>query len=195
MGYKTTIQLALIIISVVIIATYIKPEFETLKSTQDQAAEYQVALDNAASFQAEINRIESAIESIPSAQRAALDTYLPESVDTVAVMKDIVAIASRNQMQVTSVSSEGDESDTTADSTVAAQGQSFDIERNFVVDTSQFQLNVQGTYDKFKTFLADLERNKYPLEVVSAEFTTDTEGSLYDFSLTLETYSVTHSSN
>ena len=40
MGYKTTTQIILVIIAVVIMFTYVKPTFEKMTSTQEETGEY-----------------------------------------------------------------------------------------------------------------------------------------------------------
>ncbi len=89
MGSKITVQIALIVVSVVIIATYINPQFQTLKDTQDETTQYQEAVDNAESFLAELDRLQNQAADLSAAQLNALDEYLPNEIDPVTIMRDI----------------------------------------------------------------------------------------------------------
>lgn len=189
MGARTTIQIALIVISVIIIATFINPKFQVLKATQDETVEYQEALDNANSFQSELQRLQTQIDSFSFTQLSALETYLPDTVDPVVVMRDLAAIAEQVGLDVTSLATaEGFESRSA--NSVAAQGQAFEEERSSVtLATTQVILGVIGDYEQLKNFLNFVEQNKYPLRVTAMSFTASGD-VLFSVEFTIETYSL-----
>lgn len=182
MGYRTTVQILLIIVSVVIITTYIRPTFDEMRTTQDETKEYREALDNAAKFNQELQRLVNQANSFSATQRRALERYLPNNVDAIAVMRDIETIVENNRMALQSLTT--NESDASR-AFVSAQGQPEETDTQPQATT--FSVQVAGTYEQFKSLLQDFERNAYPLEAVSVHFSPG-DGSVYSFSLELETY-------
>ncbi len=192
MGYRSTVQIALIIISIVIITTYIKPAFESMQNTQDETKEFQNALDSAASFNAELQNLLNKADSFSTSERRELERYIPDSVDTIAVMRDIETIVANNNMILNTLSSESADVQTPG-RVVAVQSDGVDTQiakNNRDVISYQFSIGVTGTYEQFKILLQDFERNAYPLEAAEVSFAPDPESILYTFTVTLETYSL-----
>lgn len=189
---KTTIQLLLLIISSVIIMSYIKPTFESMQATQDETQEYRQALDNAAKFNQELARLVAAEQNMSTSERRAMERYLPNKIDPIGVMRDIQTIADNNEMSLIHVGTAQEEA---APFFVPAQGQD-PLEESQLVATA-FTVNVIGEYNSFKRFLQDLERNAYPLEITSLKFNSATQelGPLYSYQLVIETYAFDITSN
>ncbi|MDC1205536.1 hypothetical protein N8083_01675 [Candidatus Pacebacteria bacterium] len=186
MGYRSAIQIVLIIISIVIIVTYVQPTFEEVRSTQDETKEFQEALVSAKTFNTELQKLTAAASSFNEADLRALERYIPDTVDTIAVMRDIETIIQNNKMALTSLGSEASGLES-AEQISNAQGQTPSVNTQELY-VQQFEVSVAGTYDQFKLLLQDFERNAYPLEVQHITFSSG-EGSLYNFDITLETYS------
>ena len=154
MGYRSTIQIVLIIISVVIVMTYIKPTFESMQSTQEEVGEYQEALASAESFNAELQRLLSVANSFSTSERRALERYIPDTIDTIAVMRDIETIVENNDMLLSGLSA--DQSDSQSAGRVSAV-QNPDAEGipTYEVNPHVFTVGVTGTYSQFKSLLRD----------------------------------------
>lgn len=194
MGYKTTINLALIIISIVIGLTYVQPTFNEMKLTQDETAEYQEAIKNANSFTAELARLQGQLDRLNPADVAALAVYLPESVDAVAVMRDIKFIVESSLMSFEGVAAAAGDTALEPINVIGADDEEEDFSLRGAAEeteliTHQFTLTVTGSYTQLKSLLEAFERNEYPLEVVELNFSAG-EGSLLSYTLTLETYSL-----
>lgn len=184
MGARTTVQILLIIVSIVVIMTYIRPTFATMQETQNETKEYKGALDNAARFNAELERLVNTANSFSTTERRAIDRYLPPEVDMIGVMRDIETIIGNNRMQLSALQSEEAQANRNFRS---AQGQTTDDSPK--LNTETFLIQVTGTYDQFKSLLQDFERNAYPLEATVINFTTtENSNELYLFNMTLETY-------
>lgn len=181
---KTTIQLLLIIISGVIIASYVNPTFDSMRATQDETQEYREALDNAEKFNQELARLMDAANELTTSERQTLNRYLPNEIDTVAVMRDIETIANNNQMSIQNLSTVEEE---VMPFFIPAQGQP--QEERSALNATTFSVGLFGSYEAFKRFLRAIERNAYPLEVTSLQFSPTSEGSLYSYVLKLETFS------
>lgn len=182
---KTTIQLLLIIISGVIIASYISPTFDSMRATQDETQEYREALDNAEKFNQELTRLLNAANELTTSERQALTRYLPNEVDTISVMRDIETIANNNQMSILNLSTAEEE---VVPFFIPAQGQP--QEERSALNATTFSVGLFGSYEAFKRFLRDVERNAYPLEVTSLQFSSTNGSNLYSYVLKLETFSL-----
>ena len=199
LGYRSAVQIVLIIISVVIIVTYIKPAFSDMKATQDETAQYQKVLDTAQSYNSELQRLLSQANSFSTSEIRALERYLPDTVDPILVMRDIDIIVRNNGMNLDSVTSEDSVTSIGGSEAVGSNEEDFfdDIDssgsgqvsaqRGPDLFSQQFTLGVSGTYEQFKTLLQDFERNAYPLEVADLSFSAAEEND-FKFGLTLETY-------
>jgi hypothetical protein len=191
MGYKSTIQIVLVIVSIVIIVAYVKPTFEEMKTTQVETAVYQEALDNALVYSDELQKLSAEVKKFSASELRTLKRYIPDEIDAVSVMRDIEAIVRRNQM-VTELLEASDFGLREAGSMQSAQGQTDPDQEKISAGLSfgQFTLVTSGSYEQFKFLLQDFEKNAYPLEITSISFTPSVD-SLYTFSVVLETYSFT----
>ena len=189
MGNKAITQIILVVVSVVIITTYIKPAFEDMGNIRTEANEYQTALENANSYNNALQELYARANSFTISERRALDRYLPKKIDTVAVMRDVETIVRNNGMSLVALAStEIIESNKQEEKEKFVQGRP--VERSVLpVNTQRFSLSVSGTYGNFKSLLQDFERNAYPLSIAEMSILSKEEDR-YDFSLTLETYSL-----
>lgn len=188
MGYRSTIQIVLIIISLVIIFTYIRPTFTEMKETQIETEEYKVALRSAEAFKQELASLLSEVDRFSTSELRLLERYIPDEIDTIATMRDIETILNNNNMGLNSLTSESTEEQDPVMMN-PAQGQEFSNgNKSFELYVQTFELSASGTYEQFKMLLQDFEKNAYPLEISSIDFEPG-EGTLYTFDITLETYS------
>lgn len=188
MRSKAITQLALVIVSIVIIVTYIRPTFDDMERIRNEAETYQTALDNANSYNMKLRELYDQTNSFSVTERRVLNRFMPKEIDAIAVMRDIETIAQNHSIPLTALSSSDAVLGTVnTQQQTAAQGQV--IEKQLPVTVQKFQLNVSATYDQFKTFLHDLERNAYLLEVANLSV-EPSDDDLYSFGLTLEAYSL-----
>jgi len=208
MRFQAGLQIILLVTAVVIVFTVIKPKFDSIREAQVEALSYQSAVDNIGQYNARLQQLTDQAGAISAEELAALYRYLPESVDAVAVGRDINNIADKNGLLLLDVvPKDGVEIVVDAEAAPAtdpavrdpammrvegtyAEGQP--SRKSSVLMSHAFAVEVIGTYDSMKSMLEDLERNDYPLRVVEFSFGVDEEGSdLVEYSLVLETYSLT----
>ena len=183
MGYKSITQIALFIISLVVIFTYIKPTFIAMKSTQDEIFQYSDASDKATQLNAQLAQLLSAEKSFAREDLMALETYLPNTIDDMAVMADITAMAGRSNLKIIKLSS-GEL--ILPDEDVFFEGELIQSDGTVHVD---FTVEVSGGYDSLKQMLRLIEQNKYPLEIIDltiGEFIEDEERDVTSSLETLE---------
>lgn len=180
-------QIAIIILSVGIIVSYVKPTMDTVASHQDQIAIYQTERDKVREVNGKLSALVSQINSIDGDSQLRLLTYLPDEVDTIAVPRTLEAIALQSGMVLESVTHE--------DGGNGNQGASSDpqyvdegLSRDTPPDFDEFGVSLQGSYEQMKTFLRLLEQNEFPLEVASIEV-AQVETDVLSVVLTIRTYS------
>ena len=192
MGYRTITQIILIILSVIIIMTYIRPKFDDISKTQGETDKFRTAVERATEFNQRLQSLISQIESFSGGDVRKLEKFMPDTIDEVVVMRDIVTIAEANSLILDAIKAEGNVEPANP---TTIQGEAVSQTNVLTPLTSeQFLLTVTGTYVQFKKFLSDVERNAYPLEVVELSFETG-EGTLIQFDVTFEAYALTSSIN
>lgn len=167
MNFSSLTQIGLVIIAVAIIVTYINPAFADIKETQDTVYAYQDTLNKASEFNQKLNALMAQYQSFRPSDLDALDTYLPDAIDELQVMADLKAIADMSGITVTSLKAE--------DTEEAPQNVAYDdpaMQQAPQLTSRDFSIILSGPYRSLKQFLATIERNHYPLEVIALDFGT-----------------------
>ncbi len=158
-------QIALIVLSVGIIFTYITPTLDEVKKTQDTIGVYQTEQAKVSDVTAKLDQVASRLNSISTDDQRRLLTYMPDTVDTVAVPRDIKAIADKSGLILDQIKYVG------AEEPIANSGF---VDTSVIPTTPQdqnaaeahtFAVDFEASYEQVKQFLGDLEKNAYPLEV------------------------------
>lgn len=196
----------LLVVSVIIVFTVIKPKFSEISYYQNEMATYQTALDNIGRYNQRLQNLINQANAMSSEDRDNLFRYLPESVDSVAISRDIENMINNNKLILTEISTDEPQAVTSAaapTSEVLAptddMTDDLSVEGVAIVDSEisastsrlisqDFTVNVFGRYEDMKSFLKDLERNVYPLRLVEFEFTVEEDGPLVEYKLVLQTY-------
>ncbi|MDA8597069.1 hypothetical protein N9L26_01890, partial [Candidatus Pacebacteria bacterium] len=203
MGFRSLLPFILIITALVIIFTYIKPTYESMTETQAETAKYQVALERANSFNEELQRLLNSANRFSSSELRALERYIPDTIDVIAVMRDVETIVENNDMilaglaagevreaERTAARSQADFEPGLDDEELLGELPGSEVPLEITSPRAQdFTLSVTGSYEQLKLLLQDFERNAYPLEVTTLTFTPQEE-ELYTYDLTLETYAL-----
>lgn len=196
MGMQSIVQICLIVISGVAIWTFVMPAFEEIGVVQDEVVRYEQALESAIKANAGLDQMISKLESFTSAERAALDTFLPEEFDQLTTLRDIESIARKNSLLTISLSGEDVSGARTTREELVCEEDDEDCgdpvaPEVAVLAQNTISVQAQGTYQNIKSFLADLERNAYILEPTHLEL-SPLEGvvGFMAMDLTVEAYSL-----
>ncbi len=165
MGYKALIQIALIILSVVLIFVYIKPTFAGIATVQDEVYQYQDATAKAADLNAQLTDLVRKENSYTEQDKLALNRFLPDMVDDVQVMGDLESLFSDYDVKLESVSSDPEK--TTSNVDVYLEGE----KPTDVLPYKDFALTTVDSYGNIKKILGLIESNYYPLEIISMDLT------------------------
>lgn len=205
MRFQAGTQIVLIVISVVIVFTVVKPKFSEIAYQQNEMVTYRTALDNIGRYNQRLQALLNQAKAMSALERENLFRYLPEEIDTVVVGRDISNMADSNGLLLldvepatpvrvtTTLNEQGVVAEQTTDSgmvtppveTIEGTAQKSGMY------AQKFKVSVVGTYDQMKSFLKDLERNAYPLRLLEFEFAIEeTDNSLLEYNLVVETYSL-----
>lgn len=185
-------QVIIVVLSIGIIFTYLKPEFSKIGETQNKITTYQEENQKVKEVNDELERQVGILKSVSKDDNLRLLTYLPDYIDPIVVMKDIQAIAKDSGVILSSVTDlgEGEGSDTQNQTLYFAE--TFDpnpvpliLEKKPSVHT--FGMSFEGSYSQVKDLLQKLEQNHYPLVVDGLEIQTD-EGGFLGVTATINTY-------
>lgn len=175
MSYKLIQQVIILALSFGIIFLFIQPKLIELREVQSEVSQYGEAIANATQFADLLQTQLNQVTTISRADDQALETFLPRTLDHIAVARDLQTIASRSGIQTLALSYGDAETDApvreiqASDSFIGSEGDTLDFEppteSPTVLTRTLFTLEVQGTYTQFVRFLRALEANVYPLFV------------------------------
>lgn len=149
-------QLSLIALSVALVVTYVKPTLSEISDTQDKISLYQTEIENISRVNAKLANIASAVDSVSVDDHRRLLTYMPDTVDTIAVPRDLEAMASEAGVIVRRISYEG--------AIPVTPDVAGNIDSN-LPEPHSFIFEFEGSYDQIKQMTSFFEVNQYPLEV------------------------------
>ena len=126
--------------------------------------EMETAITNANLNNDELRRLSGIEAALSQQSKTDLDIFLPREIDPLQVMADVTTISLLSRVEVVALSTS---QAVEANPDVVNQSGDTGVQ----LTTQDFLVQVSGSYEEFKTFLRNLERNKYLLEVVSLTFT------------------------
>jgi hypothetical protein len=179
-------QIALLIIGVGIVITYIQPTFSEISATQDQIATYAEERSKVQEFNDTLSNRLDLIDSVFSSDLDRLRTYMPDSVDTIAVMRDIEDIAEDAGVVIGGITDGGPlDRDRAGQEIYADTAATQSVAGPYAYN---FTASVRGSYGQIKDMLDRLGRNHYPLEVRALDMRTE-EGGFITADIEMFTYS------
>lgn len=174
-------QIGMVIVSIVIVVTYIKPEFSVIESIQDDIALYEQKRSEVLLVNSRLSELSDQVESISDVDKIRLATYLPETLDPLHISRDLLLATIQAGVLYKDVTFDGEQKTNNRQN-----NQTRSTENKPQAHT--FSLKVEGTYSQVKELFRLLEQNNYPLEVYSANV-TKVDGGFLAVDLVLVTYS------
>lgn len=172
-------QIAMIILSVGILVTYVQPTFADIAKVQDNIKVYQEERKKIISVNSRLASLMSQLDSVQRDDQRRLLTYLPDDVDSISVPRDLALITLASGVLYQSVAYGGEVKASNSRSNAAASDE--------MPIAHTFTLNVDGAYPQIKTLLRLLEQNEYPLEVHGINIRQN-DGGFLSVSLQIVTY-------
>lgn len=176
--YGLLSQISLIVIAGALTVTYIKPTFATISDVQDKISTYQEEKMKVATVNQTLATLVNEVDSVSLDDHKRLLTYMPDEVDTIAVPRDIEAIATDAGVLIRGIDYEG-----ALKVPTSADGSS---DQN-AAEPHSFIIEFESSYEQLKKILSSFEQNHYPLEVREMEV-QKMEGGFLDTTVKLTTY-------
>lgn len=158
-------------------------DFVEKKSVREllvERAEYRAALLKTREIELARAGLLEKYNSIPSADREKLERMLPDHSDTVRLVLDINTIAAAHRVTLKNITVVADASGS------ATRGSAIGPSEK-LYETIELAFGIRGSYEDFRLFLEDMEKNLRLLDPVSVSFAAPKEGA-YDIAMTVRTY-------
>ncbi len=175
-------QVMMILVAVAIGVLYIKPTVTTIRETEDSIKLYQHQVDNVSAVNQDLAGKVRDIDAVPAANSQALLRYMPDSIDDIAVMKDIVAILNQNKVSSPDVVAK-------KSAVVATPAEGTDVAVASMVPYD-FEVKFKTSYANLLTILSDIEVNDYLLQISALKITPDSTTGYLDVAMAITTYSL-----
>jgi hypothetical protein len=172
-------QIFMIVIAIVIVFVYIKPTFAKIRTTQETTAAYIAESEKVSDVNLLLKKQVAIVDGVSPADIDALNRYMPDSVDDVVVMKDLLGIFTALKLPLGSIGGGS------AGAVVPAEAGA-----GATITPHSFTLSSQMTYTDLKRLLRALEVNDYLLQIDSLNIAPGA-GGLLGIGMTLTTYSRT----
>lgn len=197
-----------IIVAIAVFAGVTNPVYLDIQELTLQAESYDEALANSKRLQAERDKLTQTYNSFSRTSVEALEIMVPNSVDNIGLIQEIQRMALELGIVVKNVNfdpsqvepedgevEEGLE-DEAATPTQSAQNvpRRGAVETNGLYDTFLLEFTIEGSYEDFVRFLAELEKNLRIVDISNINFTAsslDSKGNfsdVYDYTFTTKTY-------
>lgn len=179
---KTLITICSLAAALGLFLMYTKPAYDGIQSKKVQIERYDLALDKADELQRLKKDLLTRYGSFNKDDIDRLHKLLPDHVDNVRLVLDLDTLASKNglALQNISVSSPTESREGAVNITIGAEMATFDSL------TMSFQTT--GTYDRFITFLSELEESLRIVDIEKLNINAVGNGNNYTYDITLRTY-------
>ncbi len=169
MRFTLITQVALITISLIIVFAYLKPSFLELREKQDELFVYEDTVAKAEEYNNAIQQLIEKSNSFSSSDLEQLNTFIPSTIDSLKVMRDIESIFTAAKQPLLSLIPKEVVTPQSGDVIVEAQIVNSDP---VMTNTSyqDFEVSFVGTYEDLKKTIELTERNETLLELMSLSF-------------------------
>lgn len=181
---KSILSLVCLVGAVALFIFYTKPAYDSLDGIQRQITQYNQALDKAAELQRLKQSLLSRYNSFDPADIDRLHKLLPDHVDNVRLVLDLDTLASKHGLALQNVviSAAAPENPAAAEIIGPSLEEHGSLTLGFATT---------GAYDRFVTFLGDLEKSLRVVDVVELKITPAAAGASglsYRYDIVLRTY-------
>lgn len=160
---------------------FINPTYTEVKVLQAEEAVYDNALTKSRELQSVRDQLLARYNTFSTTDLDRLEKLIPDNIDNVRLILDLDSIASGYGMHARNVSLNANASQASR----VAGGQVGPGDARYDYMTLSFSVN--GTYDTFLAFLADLESSLRLVDIDSISFSSTPTG-VYEYSVGIKTY-------
>jgi Tfp pilus assembly protein PilO len=171
------ISIVLILASAGLFFGFVDPTYTNVKAEQVQKADYEKALNNSKSLQAERDKLLEKFNGMNQGDKDKLLKLLPNNIDNIRLIIDIDEMAKTYGMRIRNFKTDtgsGDKDTIGKDTTKYG--------------TLTLSFSTTAAYPTFLAFLRDLEHSLRVLDVAAVKFSVNDTNQLYDYNVTVKTY-------
>jgi hypothetical protein len=183
---RTITPIFSIIIALVVFFFYSKPILTEMKVTQGQTAQFVEAASKAEELNRELSTKLNQKRNYSPENLERLDVLVPREINEVKILTDLNEMARSRNMLFGNVNVEGGDEAGSSDAEGMAAPQTISYED---IGNTEITFSLIGTYDQFKSFLADLEQSLVMLEVTNITFNVG-EGDLQQYELAVRLFAL-----
>lgn len=165
-------QIILYIVSAVIVIMYVQPTFKSVGLIQDEIAAREEDLSKVLSVTSQLATLVTTMQKVSDSDLNKLQTYMPNTIDEVAIARDITTMTQLSNVSITggSVGYDGAGG-------LAGGNRQGSVDSVPEPARHNFNLSIDSSYDNLKEFLYLVEQNNYPLELVEMKITANNSGN------------------
>lgn len=163
-------QIGMVVVAVIIVLMYIQPKISSIRGIQDLTTKYEIETQNVSQINEDLKNKITSIEAINPQDTQALVRFMPDSVDEIAVLKDLSLILESQAVSFFDVAFKG--------SSVGKQTTEDVVNEYNSANEYAFTLSFESTYTQLKNILSQIEANNYLLQVANLKISEGTQGSL-----------------
>jgi len=173
-------SLITILISVAVFVVIVIPRFNGIKELRNEQAELVSAVSSGADLRVRRDELTRQYNAVSQNSLAKLKSLLPDSIDNVKLILELDALARTYGLPIQNVRvREVEDTTVTQQSTVVTDSR---------YGTTRLELTLEGRYDRFRSFLEDMEKSLRLIDVESVTFTAPEDETVYTYIITLRTY-------
>ncbi len=173
---STIVSIIIFLASIGIFFGYVDPTYQGDKTLSAQLGQYENALSNSKDLLAERDKLIAKQNTFSQSDLSKLQTLLPDSVDSVSLIIELDSIASQFGMRIRNFSATpGDQSGTLGVNTSP-------------LGTLTLTFTTTASFETFVAFLKAIENDLRLIDVSSVTFSSASNNSVYDFTLSINTY-------
>ncbi len=177
----------LVLISLGLFFTFTKPQYDDIQTYQDKMTQYDSALGNEARFERERDSLSKKFHNFPSETEDRMVKALPDNVQNIQLVIALQQIAQGYGMNISGISFGSVVSSQSTSTSLLPSGQRAGQDNN-EYGTFDIAFTVAGNYEKFLVFLKKLESSLRILDIQSVDFSSDSSGGSYTYTVKLKTY-------
>ena len=172
----------LILAAVGIFYGYVNPNYRgenvplNIVKLAEERKKYAEALTNSNSLVSERNKLVEKNNNLSGDDLERLKKLIPDHIDNARLIIDVDNIASRHSLNIRNIDINND----------AGNKEALGPDNN-PYGALTFKFKIIASYDKFRSFLKDLEDSLRIIDVVGISFTS-TETGFYDYEVLIKTY-------
>jgi Tfp pilus assembly protein PilO len=171
--------IAYVILTISIGYAFIYSPSGDLTVLMDQKQQYEKSLEMVNNIENTKNELLTKFNNISAAEKKEIETVLPDSLDFVRLVSQIDAVGSKYGISIKSITSR--EINSSAGTSIKG------AEPPKPYNSAAIGFSFDASYDKFNTFMADLEKSMRVLDIKSVKLNSKDTG-IYSYTVEFETY-------